>query len=610
MTYYIRLVKLVILFIGALVALTSAVAEPITTAQKEPKESLQISNKTAIGKNGIIAAAHPAASEAGLEMLKKGGNAVDAALASSFAIAVLRPQSTGLGGGGFMMLYLVPKGKVKKGKELEIEAWDFRERAPLKASRDMFIDQNGKPKEFMYNSKAIPNASLNGHLASGIPGLVAGLIKVHKLHGKLSLEQILKPAIKLSEKGFTVYPQLEAAIQERREVMEHFKATREIFAPKGRWLEAGDILIQKDLAWTLRQIAKRGVDGFYKGPVADRIVAEMARGGGLISYEDLKSYEVKKRSPIEGTYRGYKVVAMPPPSSGGVHIIQMLNMMEGDDLGRFGQGTAQEIHFEAEVMRRAFADRAEYLGDPDFARIPGFKNDEGLVSKTYAKKLRETIQLDRASSSNEVKAGTPPGWTLNEPPSTTHIAVADKWGNVVSTTQTINFTFGSCVVAEGTGIVLNDEMDDFSISPGVPNAFGLSGTKANEIAAKKTMLSSMSPTLVFLPDGDFLMALGSPGGPRIITAVLQTTINVIDHKMSLAAAIFAPRIHHQWYPDEIRVEKDNLPKEVLEKLQSMGHTIAIKEGGIGDVQAVMRREGEHDWVGVSDTRSDGIPMGY
>lgn len=593
-----KIILLLSVFLSfALTAYTNVSQGSDKTSHQETK----IEAKKALGKNGIIATAHPLASKAGLSMLENGGNAVDAAIAASFVISVVRPQSSGIGGGGFAMIYL---NELKK-----IDAWDFRERAPIKATRDMFLASDGKPKKFIYHSNSIPNASMNGHLAVGTPGLVAGLLKIHKKYGKLSLKTILNPAIEIAEKGFPVYPQLAAAIMERRDILAHFAGSRKLLAPNGQWLKEGDTLIQKDLGWSLRQIQKQGLDAFYKGIIAQKIVAEMTRGMGLVSLEDLKEYEVKERKAIEGTYRNFKIYAMPPPSSGGVHIIQMLNMLEGDHIKSLKPGSTTFIHLLAEVMKRAFADRAEYLGDPDFVKIPAFSNNQGLVSKIYAVDLRKTIDLKKASSSKDVKPGVPPDWVQKEPPSTTHISVADKWGNVVSTTQTVNFTFGSCVVAEETGIVLNDEMDDFSISSGTPNAFGLLGNKANEIAGKKTMLSSMSPTLVFSPDGQFSFALGSPGGPRIINAVLQVIINVIDFSMPLNDAVTAPRIHHQWFPDEIRLETITPSESVLNELKDMGHQLTKKETGVGDVQAIMR-SADGEWIGVSDHRSDGVPFGY
>lgn len=539
----------------------------------------------------MVSTAHPGATEAGLAMLRAGGNAVDAAVAASFAISVVRPQSTGIGGGGFLLRHTA--------KSKKVDVYDFRERAPAKATRDMYLDAKGNPAPFRYGGAEIPDASMNGHLAVGVPGLVAGLLEVHADGGRLPLAQVMAPAIKLAAEGFTVYPGLAKAIDERAEIMRRFPGTAKIFFPKGQALKAGDLLVQKDLADTLRLIAKDGRAGFYKGKVAKAIVAEMRRGHGIITQKDLDDYKVKRREPVRGTYRGFQIVSMPPPSSGGVHIIQMLNMLNEVDYGALGHGTTASTHLLAETMRRAFADRAEYLGDTDFVQVPL----AGLTSPTYAKKLFATIDREHATSSANVKPGNPPAI---ESPSTTHLSVVDGEGNAVSTTQTVNYTFGSCVVAEGTGIVLNDEMDDFSLKPGVPNAFGLLGSQANAIAAGKTMLSSMSPTLVFAPDGRLRLVAGSPGGPRIISATLQTIINTIDFKMPLADAVHAARIHHQWYPDELRVEAGGLAPAVEAELAKMGHKIVAK-GVVGDVQAIAIEDGKV--VGVSDIRSEGVPLG-
>lgn len=546
----------------------------------------------AVGKSGMVATAHPLASEAAIAMMKHGGNAFDAAVAASFVISVVRPQSTGIGGGGFLLSW--------DAKPRTVEVYDFRERAPAAATRDMYFDKNGVEKTFSYEGKTVPSASVNGHLSVGVPGLVAGLIEIQKKKGKLPLATVIQPAVDIAEKGFPVYGGLAHAITERFEVLNVFPGSRAIFIPNGKPLKVGDTLVQKDLAETLRRIAKNGLAGFYEGETSRLIVAEMNRGKGLITEKDLKDYQVKMREPVTGTYRGYKVVSMPPPSSGGVHIIQMLNMLAQTDYAQFPHGSVDSVHLLAEVMRRAFADRAEYLGDPDFVKVPV----KGLLSLDYAKALYQTIDQENATSSDKVRPGTPQAY---ESPSTTHLSIVDKDGNAVTSTQTVNYSFGSGVVAQGTGIVLNDEMDDFSIKPGVANVYGLLGSEANAVAAGKTMLSSMSPTFVFNPDGSLRLALGSPGGPRIINATLQTIINVIDHKMSLADAVHAVRIHHQWYPDEIRVEESTLAPEVQKALEARGHKISIK-GTIGDVQAVGVERGL--FTGVSDTRSEGRPLGY
>jgi gamma-glutamyltranspeptidase/glutathione hydrolase len=409
----------------------------------------------------------------------------------------------------------------------------------------------------------------------------------------------MAPAIEIAEQGFPIYQGLAAALRERAGVLKLFPGTKKIFFRHGQPLAQGDVLIQRDLAKTLKRIAAKGAAGFYQGEVAKRIVAEMQRGRGLITQKDLDHYTVKHEDPVIGVYRGHQIVSMPPPSSGGAHIIEIMNILAGDDYGALRYGSAASWHLLAEAMRRAFADRAEYLGDPEFVRVPL----KGLTSPAYGKALRQTIDVTKATPSAQVKAGQPQAY---ESPSTTHLSVVDQEGNAVSTTQTVNWSFGSGVVADGTGVVLNDEMDDFAKKPGVPNAFGLVGNDANAVAARKTPLSSMSPTLVFGADGKLELVVGSPGGPRIISATLQTILNVIDHKMPLPDAVHASRIHHQWLPDELRVEKGGLDPGAQAQLEKMGHK--VKEGGsIGDVQAIMVVPG--GLVGVSDTRSEGMPKG-
>lgn len=545
------------------------------------------------GTKGMIAAAHPLASKAGLRALKMGGNAIDAMVAASFVVSVVRPQSTGIGGGGFMLYYNHSKRKT--------EVYDFRERAPLAASKDMYLDPQSKEVlDFEYKGTKIPKASLNGHLSVAVPGLVAGLLDAHDAYGILPLKELMIDAINIAKNGFKVYPSLSRAIKFRAKILQHFEGSRSLFMPKGKALEAGDILVQSDLAQTLNLIAQHGKDGFYKGEVAKKIIEEM-KHGGIISQKDLDSYQVKKRKPLVGTYRNHRIVSMPPPSSGGAHIIQILNILSHDNMAQWQHDDPRRLHLLAEAMRRSYADRAKYLGDPDFVEVP----IHGLTSLQYATKLRKTINSQKASSSKDISHGNPLPFESN---STTHISVVDQWGNAVSTTQTINFAFGSGVIARGTGIVLNDEMDDFSIKTGSPNAFGLVGGKANAVAAKKTMLSSMSPTLVFDHLGKLKLILGSPGGSRIITATLQTILNTIDHKMPLKDAVHSFRIHNQWLPDEIRIERNGLLPKTKLTLESMGHQIKSYSFNIGDVQAIAKENNQ--WVGVSDTRSDGVPMGY
>lgn len=531
-------------------------------------------HREATGAHGAVATAHGLASEAALGVLKRGGNAMDAAVAASFVISVVRPQSTGIGGGGFLLWHDAKTGNV--------EALDFRERAPAAATRGMFATAD----------------SMNGHLAVGTPGLVAGLYEAHKRHGSLPWATLVEPAIKIADDGFAAYPGLAEASKERAEILARYPASAALFLPNGKPLAAGDVVRQPDLAWTLRQIATRGAEGFYGGPVRDRLLAEIKRGGGIIAAADLDGYRVKERTPVSGLYHGYRVVSMPPPSSGGALVVQMLNMLAHDDFPAMGFQTVRPLHLIAETMRRAFADRAQWLGDPDFIAVPL----RGLLSLNYAAERRRSIDMARATPSSAVLAGDPA--SVRESASTTHLSVVDAAGNAVATTQTVNFTFGSCVVAAGTGIVLNDEMDDFATKPGEPNAFGLVGAEANAVAPLKTMLSSMSPTIVFGKDGKLLLALGSPGGPRIISAVFQTILNALAYEMPLAAAVAAPRIHHQWLPDSLRVERGTLSADVLSGLRARGHTL-LEAGPIGDVQAIRRAPGSAVLEAVSDTRSEG-----
>ncbi len=550
--------------------------------------------KTATGKQGAVASAHPLASEIGIAILRKGGHAVDAAIAVSFAISVLRPQSTGIGGGGFLLLH-EPEHK-------DVLVYDFRERAPERASVDMYVDAKGESKSFQFEGQDAGQASINGHLAVGVPGIVAGMAKLYKDHGRLPWKDLLEPAIQLAEEGFLVYPGLARAMANTEKRMALFPATKAIFMPEGRPMAVGERLVQKDLARTLRFIAEKGMDGFYSGPVGEAIVQEMQRGRGIVTSQDLLHYEVKMRRPVVGTYRGYKVVSMPPPSSGGVHVVQMLNVLESFPVKDMGYGSVAYSHLFTETMRRAFMDRAQHLGDPAFVDVP----TQHLISKSYATKMRDTINLEQASTSQQLKN---PSLAILESNETTHISIVDAEGHAVATTQTINHHFGSCVVAEGTGVVLNNEMDDFTKQPGSSNGFGLVEFEKNIISPGKTMLSSMSPTMVFSPDGPLQWVLGSPGGPRIITAVTQTLVNLIDFGMEPLQAVAAKRLHHQWMPDELLLEPGALQPDVLSDLKDKGHDVKENTTGYTDVELISRMP-DGRWVGVSDVRSDGEPRAF
>lgn len=547
----------------------------------------------ATGHNGMVVTAGDQASEAGVAMLRRGGNAVDAAVAASFAISVIRPQSTGIGGGGFFLLYLA--------KTKETVAVDFRERAPLQASRDMFIR----------DGKAVPELSRNGPLAVAVPGLVAGLVEVQKKYGTMPLDEVVAPAIRLADEGFLIYPQLAGAITYRAKILGDSPATRTIYFRDDRPLREGERLVQKDLAGTLREIAKEGKDAFYTGRVAKAIVSEMKAKGGLITQEDLDAYRVLYRTPLLSSFQGGQVHSMPPPSSGGVLIQQMLNVLSGFSLKEFGFHTPKAIHLLTETMRLAFHDRARYLGDPDFGHVPITM----LASEDYAASLRSKIDLTKATPSATIPTAKP-GKT--ESTSTTHVSIIDKEGNAVATTQTVNLYFGSGVMAPGTGVLLNDEMDDFSAQVNDPNAFGLIGeNEANAIAPRKTPLSSMSPTIV-TRDGKVILVTGSPGGSRIISATLQVLLNVLAYNLSLPDAMFAPRIHHQWFPDDLLVEakQNSQPEGLVEALQQLGHKVTVVEDKgdgrtpFGNVQALHVDISSGVITGVSDPRGEGRPRGF
>lgn len=547
----------------------------------------------ATGKSGMVVTAGEQASEAGIAMLRKGGNAVDAAVAASFAISVLRPQSTGIGGGGFFLLY--------RAKERDTLAIDFRERAPLKATRDMFVR----------DGKAVPELSRDGPLAVAVPGLVAGLVEVQNRYGTLPLGEVMMPAIRLAEEGFVVYPELAEAIAHRAQLLTSSPETRALYFREAQPLRQGERLVQKDLAKTLREIASQGKEAFYRGRIAEALVREVQARGGLITQEDLARYRVIYRQPVVGTFYGAQVHGMPPPSSGGVLLIQMLNVLSGFPLAEIGFHTPAAVHLLAETLRLGFRDRARYLGDPDFVQVP----TDMLTSPTYAASLRHQIDPTKVTPSEKLPV-EPPGKI--EATSTTHISVLDKDGNAVATTQTVNLYFGSGVMVPGTGVLLNNEMDDFNAQPHVPNAFGLFGnTEANAIAPGKTPLSSMSPTIV-TQDGKVILVTGSPGGSRIISATLQILVNVLAYRMSLPEAVFAPRIHHQWFPDTLLVEvrKGAPPEGLLAALRRMGHDVTAVEASedgrtpFGNVQAIAVDLTSGVMIGVSDPRGEGRPRGF
>ncbi|MBK9950272.1 MAG: gamma-glutamyltransferase [Candidatus Competibacteraceae bacterium] len=528
-------------------------------------------------RNGMAVTQEALATQVGVAILRQGGNAVDAAVAIGFALAVTLPQAGNLGGGGFMLVY--------DAAEKQSEAIDFREVAPAAIRRDFYLNEKGEVDETRIR---------HSHQAAGVPGTVAGLALAHGRHGHLPWPQLLAPAIRLAEQGIAVSPELAQSLQESRGRMARWPASlKQFFKPDGSPYQTGETLAQPDLAASLKLIAEQGPPAFYQGEVARRLVADMKAHGGLIALDDLKKYRAVVRQPARGSYRGYDILSMPPPSSGGVHLIQLLNMMETWPLAELGAGSAATLHRMTEAMKVAYADRSEYLGDPDFVKIPV----AGLTSKAYAKELAGRIDLNRARPASEIKPGQP---QRHESEQTTHYSVIDRDGNAVAVTYTLNFPYGSAIVAAGTGILLNNEMDDFAAKPGVPNAYGLIGGDANAVGPGKRPLSSMSPTIV-LKDGQPVLVTGSPGGSRIITTVLQIISNVIDHNMNVAQATLAPRFHHQWLPDELRIEEGFSP-DTVRLLRELGHTVAVKDA-LGDTQSIVRQpEGLY---GFSDLRRPG-----
>ena len=577
--------SLALMLVISPIAQSKLLSQPATNASQLAANRYDSSNDIfhpVYGKNGMVASEQGLATQVGLDILKQGGNAIDAAVAVGFALAVVLPNAGNIGGGGFMVLH-----DDKTGKDVAI---DFREIAPAKASRDMYLDNQGN---------VIDGKSLFTHDASGVPGTVAGMEYALKKWGTMPLSKVLEPAIKLADKGFIVSDVLAQTLKEEKSTLGKWSSSKAIFFKNGEPLKSGDLLVQKDLAKSLRLIAKQGAKAFYQGEIATKIAKEMQSQGGTMTLEDLKAYKVVERQPIIGDYRGYKVVTMPPPSSGGVHLIEILNMLEHYPIKEDGVNSAKNIHHMAESMKLAYADRSEYLGDPDFVKIPV----TGLTSKAYANELAKTIDDNKARLSSNIKPGKPQPYESDQ---TTHFSVMDKAGNAVAVTYTLNLNFGSGIVVAGTGILLNNEMDDFSVKPGVPNAFGLVGGTANAIEAKKRPLSSMTPTIVMKNNKPWLVT-GSPGGARIITTVLQSVVNTIDHEMNPAEAIITPRVHHQWLPDELRVEEGISP-DTIKLLQDKGHNVVTK-APMGRIQII--QADDSGFYGYSDPRNpDGKTLGF
>ena len=531
-------------------------------------------------KHGMVSSQQKIATEVGVNILKQGGNAVDAAIAVGFTLAVTLPRAGNLGGGGFMLVHLA--------KQNQTIALDYREMAPQEAFRDMYLNEDGSVDK---------NRSRFHGLAIGVPGTVKGLTEALEKYGSMSLQQVLQPAIELASNGFFVDRDLALSLKRSVKRLTRWPATAKVFYHSdGSSYKTGELFKQPDLTSTLQKISLQGSSAFYQGEIAQKIVDTVNLAGGNMQLDDMSGYQVKTRQPVTGTYRGYKIKSMPPPSSGGTHIIQILNIMEQQNLSTSGHNSAQTIHLMAEAMKRAYADRSEYLGDPDFVNVPV----KQLTAKNYAKQLFSQITPDEASDSKDIKAG------LNihhESPQTTHYSVVDRWGNAVSNTYTLNFSYGSGILAEGTGVLLNNEMDDFSAKPGVANAYGLIGGDANAVEARKRPLSSMSPTIVFKPDSDDVMLVtGSPGGSRIITTTLQIISNIIDHKMNIAEATLASRFHHQWLPDKITLEK-GFSKDTIQLLQQKGHQIDASRWAMGSTQSILKVD--DGWTGASDLRQSG-----
>lgn len=540
------------------------------------------------GKYAMVASQHEIASRIGLEIMKKGGNAVDAAIAVGLALAVVYPEAGNLGGGGFMLIRQ-PNG--------EVHAIDYRETAPKAATRDLYVDSQG-------NLIKGEGSSTVGYRASGVPGTLAGFEMAFKKYGsgKLKWRDLVEPARVTARDGYILSNRVVELFMTYRETLKLYDDSRRIFLNNGAMFAEGDLLRQPELAATLGRIEKNGAREMYGGRTARMIADDMKAHGGLLTYEDLKAYRAREREPMRGSYRGYPIISIPPPSSGGIVMLEVLNMLEGFDIRSKRYNSAAKYHLLAEAMRRAFADRAEFMGDPDFTDVPVAR----LTSRSYAEMRQKTIDEKRASASIEIGHGEISG---RESMDTTSFAVVDQAGTAVINTYTINDLFGSRVTAKGTGILMNDEMDDFAARPGMPNMFGLIQGERNAVGPGRRPLSSMTPTIVLRKDGTFWFGLGARGGPRIISAVLQSVINVIDHDMDIQQAIDAPRVHHQWLPDELVFEPYGISPDTLTVLSGMGHKFAAKPEYVAAATGVMIDE-KGIRLGAVDARSDGLAAGY
>ena len=546
--------------------------------------------------HALVTSVHELASRAGVEMLHSGGNAIDAAVATGFALAVVHPQAGNLGGGGFMLFRLAD------GKTHFI---DFREKAPATATENMYLDAQGNVLP-----ESNKNSSVVGYRAVGVPGSVAGLVYAEKQYGKLSIEKVMAPAIKLARDGFSLAYEDAQDIKDDEHLAE-FPESKRIFLRDGNYYQAGDLFKQPELARTLERISKNP-DEFYHGAMARELAAAIQKGGGLVTAADLAAYEVKERQPIRGSYRGYDIISAPPPSSGGVALVEILNILEGFDLAKLGNRSADDIHLEVEAFRRAFYDRADFMGDPDFAKVPVAQ----LIDKKYAEAWRDSIDPKHASVSQDLKrpsfselerVAQSQTTAIREPENTTHYSVVDADGNAVSVTTTLNDSFGSRVTAAGLGFLLNDEMDDFAAKQGAPNAYGLIQGPANAIGPGKRPLSAMTPTIV-LKDGKLFLVLGSPGGPTIITTVANVLIGVVDFGLDIQEAVNAPRFHNQWLPDVILVE-DRISPDTMNVLRSKGHKLTVRHFW-GDAECIMVDPKTGERLAGADGRNNGKAVGY
>lgn len=552
---------------------------PINAAWREPVRA----------QHAIVASQSPLAAQIGANVMKKGGNAIDAAVAVAIAMAVTYPEAGNLGGGGFMLI------RFADGRTTAI---DYREMAPKAANRDIFVDKDG-------NLIKGEGSSTVGYRASGVPGTPAGLEYAFKKYGsgKVSWSNLIEPSRLLAQNGYVLTNRLANLFISYKSNLEKYEDSKKIFLNNGNFFKEGDTLKQPELAQTLARIQKFGAKGFYEGQTAKLIADDMKAHNGLITLEDLKNYKVREREPLRGSYRGYPIITMPPPSSGGIVMLQTLAMLEKYDIRKMGWASSEKYHVLVEALRRSFADRAEYMGDPDFTTVPLTE----LLDKNYLERRGATINLNKASTSQEIRAGEITG---KEPTETTHFTIIDKDGTIVTNTYTINDLYGSGVTAKGTGVLLNDEMDDFAARPGKPNLFGLIQGEKNKVEPGKRPLSSMTPTIVLHKDGSPWFALGARGGPRIINAVLQTVINMIDHDMNIQQAIDAPRIHHQWLPDEIMWEPFGMSNDTRKALEGLGHKFTERPAYVAQATGIAIEEKTGVRLGAIDARGDGEAIGY